>query len=325
MNIKAAKEKQKKITQLMYKKIEKLQNRIMKIKKVAAYSMRKENYFWAGLNKDLKNIYSEIKQTWVIYSGTIIPLVYKTQIYKEVERIKRIKTLFGKRKIKIQATEKDININLNSNYHKNTINVLLNDISIVMFTSLDNGYKYLSGLLLRTQQQILREEKINQLVAEGLAEKGTVYQVRKKLLESLIEELGKDSMIQAGSKKYSLKTYSELLARTKIREAQSYATLNVAMDSGSDLVQVSSHNTRCPICIEYEGKVYSISGKDKDFPALLEQPPYHPNCLHSLTTIFKEIMNIRGKTQDYIDFSNGKTEIHPTRKSHIPAGKRKTA
>lgn len=104
-------------------------------------------------------------------------------------------------------------------------------------------------------------------------------------------------------------------------EANNTAVINTALDVGADLVQVSSHNTDTPLCQEFEGKIYSISGKDPDFPALEEIPPFHPNCLHSLTVVFREVLERRG-IDDYIAFSNGQTETHPTRESHIPVSER---
>jgi len=47
-------------------------------------------------------------------------------------------------------------------------------------------------------------------------------------------------------------------------------------------VQVSSHGTVCEICAQYEGKVYSISGKTLGYPILDARTPFHPNCEHSL-------------------------------------------
>jgi hypothetical protein len=321
MNIKKAKERQKKITQLTMNKLVKIENKILRLRRKAAVSTNKAGYFWAGIKKDIKKQYEEANAVWSVYASVIMPLVYKTQIHDEVDRIKKIKTIMKTRKIKIQATETK-EINLNSNWHKNTIAALVNDMAIVMESSLEEGYKMTEGLLSKTQQQVLTEAEINQAIAEGLAEKGTVQQAKNRILEALRAELGEEFIIKAGSKRYTLEYYAELLARTKIREAQSQAVINTAVSVGSDLVQVSSHNTTTPICIPFEGRVFSISGTDKDFPPLTDSPPFHPNCLHSISVIFKEIIEQRGMLKEYSDFAHGKTEIHPTRTAHIPISKR---
>jgi len=321
LNIKAAKEKQDKLTRLVIERLTRIQEKILKLKRKASITTEKAGYFWAGIKKDIKDQYNEAKKIWAVYASAIMPLVYKTKIYDEVDRIKKIKSIMQTRRINIQATEIK-EINLNSEWHRNTIAALINDISIIMDSSLDEGYKMVAGLLLNTQQKILAENKINQLLAEGLEEKGTVQQAKNKLLNALREELGEDAIIKAGSKRFTLKYYAELVARTKIRDAQSQAVVNTAISVGSDLVQVSSHNTNTPICLPFEGRVFSISGQDKDFPALYDEPPFHPNCLHSLTVIFREVIEQRGLLKEYSDFSYGRSEIHPTRKSHIPISQR---
>lgn len=60
-----------------------------------------------------------------------------------------------------------------------------------------------------------------------------------------------------------------------------------------DLVEVSSHNTDCDICKEFEGKVYSISGKHKEYPKLERKPPFHPGCRHYITPTSEDIINFR--------------------------------
>ncbi len=69
-------------------------------------------------------------------------------------------------------------------------------------------------------------------------------------------------------------------------------------DPEQDLYKISSHSTTCPLCAPYEGRVYSRSGTDPDFPPLAAafgkvDPAgpddlsnswlnIHPNCLHVL-------------------------------------------
>lgn len=70
-------------------------------------------------------------------------------------------------------------------------------------------------------------------------------------------------------------------------------------DDRQDLYEISSHGTTCAICAPLEGRVYSKSGNDPDFPPLASAfgkvdsngPDsltnsylnIHPNCLHVLT------------------------------------------
>jgi hypothetical protein len=98
-----------------------------------------------------------------------------------------------------------------------------------------------------------------------------------------------------------------------------------ANNYGTDLVQVSSHNTTTKICMPYEGKVYSISGKDKRFPPLMNTPPYHPNCLHLIFPTFESGMIAQGTLDSFSAFSMGKISKPPLPASFKPISKRLVA
>jgi hypothetical protein len=91
-------------------------------------------------------------------------------------------------------------------------------------------------------------------------------------------------------RKYKIKDYAELVIMDNAMKAQSNATINVAIEVESDLVQVSHHYTICDICKEIEGKVFSISGTDPDFPPFDFEFPPHNRCKHSITVVFKEML-----------------------------------
>ena len=88
-----------------------------------------------------------------------------------------------------------------------------------------------------------------------------------------------------------------MVSRTTARQAETLSVLSA--DNGQDLYRISQHNTACALCAPFEGRVYSKSGTDPDFPPLADafgkQDPagpdtlantwlnIHPNCLHSIT------------------------------------------
>jgi hypothetical protein len=107
-----------------------------------------------------------------------------------------------------------------------------------------------------------------------------------KILEAKLEaELGEEGLINIRGRNYALDTYAELVARTRLREEQSKATIDLCGEYECDLVEFSQHATSCGECAPFEGQVYSISGESDRFPALTdaETPPIHPNCRHSIT------------------------------------------
>jgi hypothetical protein len=121
----------------------------------------------------------------------------------------------------------------------------------------------------------------------------------KKIREEIVEMATKGAIITILCKdgklrNYKIKDYAKLCVYTEASRAQAKATVNIAMEYDSDLIQVSDHNTTTPQCELYEGKVFSISGKDPDFPYYDDFIPVHPNCKHTITITFREIIEKYG-------------------------------
>ncbi|MDY3751679.1 phage minor capsid protein, partial [Christensenella minuta] len=66
---------------------------------------------------------------------------------------------------------------------------------------------------------------------------------------------------------------------------------------GNDLVKMSSHFGSCPICAPYEGRVFSVSGTNPNYPSLYDTPwssayqNFHPHCRHILTQYIEEMQS----------------------------------
>lgn len=67
------------------------------------------------------------------------------------------------------------------------------------------------------------------------------------------------------------------------RKAHVTGAENKIVESGFDLVYVNRVGITCEVCAQYQGRVYSISGRDTRFPKLVVRPPYHSHCVHSLS------------------------------------------
>jgi hypothetical protein len=189
------------------------------------------------------------------------------------------------------------------------------------------GEKLILRLARITQQVNIAEDQIAKSIEAGFIESGSIQGSLKRLQKDLMTKALDGKYITVIDKNgdpisYKIKSYSELVARTKLQETSTDAVLNTAAATGSDLVQVSSHNTKSEICIPFEGKIFSISGNNKDFPKLYEASPFHPNCQHTMTVVFEEGLEADGTYDKYSDFSKGITEQHPTRKSWIPPSER---
>ena len=119
------------------------------------------------------------------------------------------------------------------------------------------------------------------VITEGRLVGKSIREIAKEVSET-IGQKGFSVLIDRGGNKWTLPRYSKMLARTHLVRANNEATVNRSAEFGVDIVEVSSHGTTTPICIPYEGKKFSISGKSKNYPLLTNTPPFHPNCKHSL-------------------------------------------
>ena len=103
----------------------------------------------------------------------------------------------------------------------------------------------------------------------------------------------------------NIASYSEMALRTANKRANLMGSANKRMEYGIHTVKVSSHNSACPMCIKWQGKVYyddvygavmvqekmGIAGFKK-YPLLSEAVKggmFHPNCKNGCSTYYEGI------------------------------------
>lgn len=151
-----------------------------------------------------------------------------------------------------------------------------------------------SALLGRTEPDIYRRVGLEQVAAQQAAGRG-INQSVPAFVDALRRE-GVTAFTDKAGRNWSLHTYATMVSRSTSRQAEILSVITA--DPEQDLYQISAHGTTCALCAPYEGRVYSRSGKDPDFPPLSDafgkmDPAgpddlsnswlnIHPNCLHSL-------------------------------------------
>ncbi len=174
-------------------------------------------------------------------------------------------------------------IDLGSQVHTRAVQTISEGI-VQDMTKANEAVRGTSRTILRdTQQKLIQESQVNRMIQDGILQGSARRDVSSRLAKELQDRLGKGKLLQAGSKWYTPAHYAELVVRTKTREAVTEGTIRTCLEYGIDLVRISVHADSCPICANYQGKVYSISGKTAGYPPLAERPPYHPFCRHVLT------------------------------------------
>lgn len=196
-----------------------------------------------------------------------------------------------------------------------------------------------SALIGRVEPDVYRRVGLEQVAAQQAVGRGVnasvpafVQTLRREGVRAFTDKAGRD---------WSLHTYCTMVSRTTSRQAEVLAVLTA--DPEHDLYMISSHGTTCALCAPYEGRVYSRSGTDPDFPPLAaafgKMDPagpdtlantwlnIHPNCLHVLVP-----WTTAGRTPEEIqkikDFSNPRKNpfsVDPRSEKQIKAYRTKEA
>lgn len=196
-----------------------------------------------------------------------------------------------------------------------------------------------SALLGRVEPDVYRRVGLEQVALRQATGQG-VYRQLHGFVEALRRE-GVTAFVDKAGRSWSLHTYCSMVSRTTSRQAEVLAVLTA--DPDQDLYQISSHGTTCKVCAPFEGRVYSRSGTDPDFPPLAmafgKMDPagpdtlantwlnIHPNCLHVLLPWTpagrseEEIQRIR----DFSDPKKNPFTVDPRTQKQIDAYRKKEA
>lgn len=152
------------------------------------------------------------------------------------------------------------------------------------------------------------QDEIRQAGIDAVAEKITQGQTIKQMQRSFLDRLtnpdtGLLDIKDKNGRSLNPVSYAEMVSRTTVAEATNRGTMQQVQDSGFDLVKMSSTYATCPICAVFEGRVYSISGRDKRYPKLSKAFPsgystVHPNCTHNLLPYIEELDPDAEKTRE---------------------------
>lgn len=267
-------------------------------------------------------------------SWEYVPKMIEKQFYARVPEARKIPEPAGKHRAAhenaaaLTSTQMDIVERLTMN--------LMGEITDAAVTAMTTVQEALIG---RTEPDIYRRVGLEQVATQQAMGRGVNRSV-PQFVEALRRE-GVTAFVDKAGRNWSLHTYCTMVSRTTSRQAEVLAVLTA--DPGQDLYKISSHGTTCALCAPYEGRVYSASGTDPDFPPLSAafgkvDPAgpdnlanswlnIHPNCLHSLipwTPAGKSPEEIR-KIRDFSNPKKNPFTVDPRSQKQIDAYRKKEA
>lgn len=211
---------------------------------------------------------------------------------------------------------------------------LMVDIEEAASRAYQSAENYLNlGRMEADKFRMLTLEEVAKLEAEG---KG--WNTIQREMAAKLEAQGITSFVDKAGRKWGLTQYCSMATRTTQRQAQVAAALTA---DDWDLWQISKIGSTCPLCSVYEGRVYSKSGTDPDYPPLTmafgKMDPkgmndlsnsylnIHPSCLHSLiryTTAGKTDEQIQ-RDKDFSSFEKRPANVDYRSKRQIEAYRQK--
>lgn len=113
--------------------------------------------------------------------------------------------------------------------------------------------------------------------------------LKKKLtqydkVEKVVAYHNQDGTIRAY---HDIASYNSMIYNTNLTSSAWNETINYCYENNTDIVYVEPHPFSCPLCQEWQGKFYSLTGKSSKYENI--ENAYkgglkHPNCKHNITT-----------------------------------------
>lgn len=257
-----------------------------------------------------------------------VPQMIEKQFYVRVPEVRRI----------IEPVEKHIKGYANAEALTATQYNIIDQLTINLMAEIVESENVVmstlkNALIGRTESDVYRRVGLELVAKSETIGRGAAATVNE-FVNTLLRE-GVTAFVDKAGRKWSLHTYANMVCRTTSRQAEVLAVLTA--DESQDLYQISSHGTTCHICAPLEGRVYSRSGKDPNFPPLAlafgkidpngaddltnSYLNIHPNCLHQLLPwtpmgrTEKEIKEI----QDFSSFKKNPITHDPRTEAQVKA------
>lgn len=247
-----------------------------------------------------KELLTQINKELALLNGKATPLMESLIKQAYIQGIITVNRKLGK---KMNSKEEAVILKELSKAHRKTINVFIrNKLGDLSDTQFFIGRQIKDTIQKATEDAIGLKLTTNE----------TLKECKKNILKNFAEN-GINAIKTKNNRTIRLDAYADLVARSTVREVTNTATIKQVEELGYDLVKISSHSGACPICQQYQGRVYSISGKDKRFPRLdvafsSGYANIHPRCRHVLEPFIEELNDV----DKYIKISN-RPFVEPSR------------
>lgn len=240
--------------------------------------------YYNSVLKQLERLMKELEAETGQYISTEIPRQYKKALDDTYAYFKRNN---------LQMKRPD----MFSHIHSDAVSELANEMRYHINQGISIAGRRVMRYLDTARDNALRQAGLRS-TALKVAAGQTVADMQKDLMQRLANDGFLTVQYGTGKRAYQvgLDSYAAMVARSTTREAGNLARENQLAENGYDLMMMTEHYPTCEACAVLQGRVYSISGRDKRFPPLSRAFPsgyrnVHPNCRHVMTYWIEEMQS----------------------------------
>ena len=240
--------------------------------------------YYNSVLKQLERLMKELEAETGQYISTEIPRQYKKALDDTYAYFKRNN---------LQMKRPD----MFSHIHSDAVSELANEMRYHINQGISIAGRRVMRYLDTAKDNALRQAGLRSAALKAAAGQ-TVADMQKDLMQRLANDGFLTVQYGTGKRAYQvgLDSYAAMVARSTTREAGNLARENQLAENGYDLMMMTEHYPTCEACAVLQGRVYSISGRDKRFPPLSRAFPsgyrnVHPNCRHVMTYWIEEMQS----------------------------------
>lgn len=240
--------------------------------------------YYNSVLKQLERLMKELEAETGQYISTEIPRQYKKVLDDTYAYFKRNN---------LQMKRPD----MFSHIHSDAVSELANEMRYHINQGISIAGRRVMRYLDTAKDNALRQAGLHSAALKAAAGQ-TVADMQKDLMQRLANDGFLTVQYGTGKRAYQvgLDSYAAMVARSTTREAGNLARENQLTENGYDLMMMTEHYPTCEACAVLQGRVYSISGRDKRFPPLSRAFPsgyrnVHPNCRHVMTYWIEEMQS----------------------------------
>ncbi|HNR58401.1 MAG: hypothetical protein PHH09_08900 [Methanoregulaceae archaeon] len=142
----------------------------------------------------------------------------------------------------------------------------------------------MDGVIGRRVDDVFRAVQLE--AAEGAVLGSEAVQQSAKVMKEKLAERGITGFVDRLGRQWSMRTYTEMAVHQATMDSFREGTRLRLLEHGYDLVVFSAHLAACPLCVPWENRTVSLTGRTKGYPTLADARAagmFHIGCRHICT------------------------------------------